>query len=148
MISFQYQSLLNDPSSGLTMNLAWFMAVKSIFLYIGLHLAGDEIPHRPPPFDHLPDFCRRDIKNRDLLKVEGMTRRMDPTLDVLIITENSDQGLWKWGVGIPVRPAGGDSYRGRKGLLRSRTGHHNEVAKGEKVLKFLPSLYLHKRIPS
>jgi hypothetical protein len=117
------------------------MAVKSIFLNIGLHLARDEIPHRLPPFDQLPYLCRRDIQNGDVFKVEGMTRRMDPTLDLLIISENRDQGLWKWRVGI-------DSYRGGKGLLESGSGHHNEVTKGEEVLKFFPGLNLHKRIPS
>jgi len=118
----------------LTWFRAWFMAVKSIFFYIGFHLSRDKIPHRLPPFDQLPDFCRRDIQNRDLLKVEGVTRSMDPTLDFLIIAENRDQSLWEW--------------RGGEGLLKSGAGHHNEVAKGEEVLKFFPSLDLHKRIPS
>jgi len=118
----------------LTWFRAWFMAVKSIFFYIGFHLSRDKIPHRLPPFDQLPDFCRRDIQNRDLLKVEGVTRSMDPTLDFLIIAENRDQSLWEW--------------RGGEGLLKSGAGHYNEVAKGEEVLKFFPSLDLHKRIPS
>ncbi len=59
---------------------------------------------------------------------------MDPILDSLIITENRDQSLWEW--------------RGGKSLLKPRASHHNEVAKGEEVLKFFPSLNLHKRISS
>jgi hypothetical protein len=108
--------------------------VKSIFLNIGLHLARDQIHHRLPSFDQLPDFCRRDIQNRDLFKVEGMTRSMDPTLDLLVIAENRDQGLWEW--------------RGGKGLLKPGAGHHDEVAKGEEVLKFFPGLDLHECVPS
>ena len=131
------------------------MAVKSILLYIGLHLARDEIPHRLTPFDQLADLCRRDIQNGDLFKAEGVARGMDPTLDLLVVAENRDQGLWEWRVGIPARPApvpteggaGGDSYRGEQGLLKSGAGHHDEVAKGEKVLKFFPGLNLHKCIP-
>ena len=59
---------------------------------------------------------------------------MNPTLDFLIIAEDTDQRLWELSVG--------------RGFLKSRPGHHNEVAKREKLLKFLPGLNLHKRIPS
>jgi hypothetical protein len=66
--------------------------------------------------------------------MKGMARGMDPTLDLLFISENRDQSLWELSV--------------RRGLLISGPDHHDEIAKGEELLKILPSLNLHKRIPS
>jgi len=63
-----------------------------------------------------------------------VARGMDPTLDLLVVAKNRDQSLWEW--------------RGGQGLLNSGPGHHDKVAKGEKVLKFFPGLNLHKCIPS
>ncbi len=134
MINFKCQSLLNYVEFR-TYHEPYMVHGCKVYFFVYRpppHQGRDT--SQPPPFDQLPDFCRRDIQNRDLLKVEGVTRSMDPTLDFLIIAENRDQGLWEW--------------RGGEGLLKSGAGHHNEVAKGEEVLKFFPSLDLHKRIPS
>ncbi len=59
---------------------------------------------------------------------------MDPGFLFRGISKVWDHGLWEW--------------RERSVFSRSRSGHHNNVAKGKEILKFPPRLYLYKSIPS
>ena len=110
------------------------LPVKPLFLNISLHLDGDQIPHRLPLFNQLPDLGRGDIEKRNFFEIEPIAWEMDPGFLFRGISKVWDQGLWEW--------------RERSVFLRSRSGHHNKVAKGKEILKFLPRLYLYKGIPS
>jgi len=49
---------------------SWALPIKPMFCDISLHLGRDQIPHRLPLFDQLPDLCRRDIEKRDFFEIE------------------------------------------------------------------------------
>ena len=105
-----------------------------MFFNISLHLGRDQIPHRLPLFDQLPDLCGRDIEKRDFFEIESVAREVDPGLLLGVVSKVLDQGL---GEG-----------RGRRVFLRSRPGHHDKVAKRKEILVFLPRFNFNKGVPS
>ena len=46
------------------------LPVKPMFLNISLHLGRDQISHRLPLFNQLPDLGRGDIEKRNFFEIE------------------------------------------------------------------------------
>lgn len=113
---------------------SWALLIKPMFMNIRFRLSRDQIPHRLPLFDQLPDLCGRDIEKRDFFEIERVAWEVDPGFLLGVVLKVRDQGLWEgWG---------------RSVFLRSRSGHHDKVAKRKEILEFLPCLNLYKGIPS
>ena len=73
MLKLKIQPIGLPRGSKLMVNLIGYLAIKAMFLDIGLNLKRDQIPYRFSLFNRLSDFCGGDIQNRDLFKMEGVT---------------------------------------------------------------------------